>query len=661
MSRRWWERPFRTFQTNLREIDAGLDVEAALDAIQACGADTWLLSVGGIIANHPSDLASQTVNPALAERASGDLVGDAVAAARDRGVRVLGRMDFSKVDARRAELHPEWCFVSPEGEPQVYNGYRSVCPSGQYYQREMFAVISEVLERYPLSGFFLNWMSFNEVDYSRRYWGVCRCGACRRGFAEFAPGTELPQGQEDPGYATWREYSSGVLEDLGARLSAHVRALAPDAVLVLGDRADVTFHEANNAVGRPLWHLATTEAVGAARTADPLRPVFVNGVAFVDMPYRWAGEDPHHFVQYSLQSIAHGAQPSMYIMGGPEHSPFPALEAGAEILCFHREHDALYDGLRSRARVGLVRPGPAGGEHSRAEFEGWLLALTESHVPVDVLALEHLHEVDPERFAAVVVPDAGTLGEAAVAWLGRLERDGGTVLTTGSTAWDEDRFQLGGNSFVRQRAEYTSEESLRSLHLPLDDVGGGHVPVIGAFRVLEPEPGARAGWPALGRSLYGPPEKCYGNEPTTHPGIVARRGASGGRLLVLPWLPGAVLRRLGLGAVREALIALLEDDGAVPIRLVGTLPDRVQVVVGTTGRATVVHLLNRSGDLVQRFAAPLAIAPADLELPLERAPLGVRAHVAGDDLEWAWEAGTLRLRTPEIGLFEVLEIQSDNN
>ena len=113
----WWHTPFRTFQTNLREIDAGMDVEAALDAIEEHGADTWLLSVGGILANHPSRLASQTVNPHLAERPSGDLVGDATAAAQARGIRVLARMDFSKIDAARAERHPEWCFVSPEGEP----------------------------------------------------------------------------------------------------------------------------------------------------------------------------------------------------------------------------------------------------------------------------------------------------------------------------------------------------------------------------------------------------------------------------------------------------------------------------------------------------------------------------------------------------------------
>lgn len=662
MTAQWWHRPFRTFQTNLREIDAGLDVEATLDAIQAHGADTWLLSVGGIIANHPSSLASQTVNPALAERPSGDLVGDAVAAARARGVRVLGRMDFSKVDARRAEEHPEWCFVSQDGEPQIYNGYRSVCPSGDYYQHEMFSVIGEILERYPLAGFFLNWMSFNEVDYSRQYRGVCRCEACRERFAAFAPGTALPRGPEDPGYARWREFAHGVLEDLGARLSEHVRSLAPDAALILGDRADVTFHEANNAVGRELWHLATAEAVGAARTADPLRPVFVNGVAFVDMPYRWAGEDPHHFVQYSLQSIAHGAQPSMYIMGGPEHSDFTALDAGGEILRFHRDHPALYDGLRSAARVGLIRPGPGGGEHSRREFEGWLLALTESHVPVDVLTATHLHEVAPDRYAALVVPDGGALEDDVVAWWEAFRESGGLVVTTGSTAWADGRFQLGGaEPPVHRLAQYTTEESLRSLHLPLGADGRGHVPVLGAFGVLEAAPGTRTDWPALGRALYGPPEKCYGNAPTPHPGLVVHTEPGGGVLAVLPWLPGLLLRELGQGAARAAMVALLEAESPIPLRLRTTLSDRVQVVLGESGTGSIVHLLNRSGDLPQRFARPLPIAEAELEIPLPRRPRGVRAHVADQDLPWSWEAGALHVSTPEIGLFEALEIQTDNN
>ena len=103
MSTRWWNAPFRCVQTNITQVDADMDVEAVLDLIEDHGADTWLLSVAGIVANYPSDLHWQTVNPVLADRTSRDLVGDAVAAARNRGIRVVGRMDFQKLDPWRAE------------------------------------------------------------------------------------------------------------------------------------------------------------------------------------------------------------------------------------------------------------------------------------------------------------------------------------------------------------------------------------------------------------------------------------------------------------------------------------------------------------------------------------------------------------------------------
>ena len=73
MSRVWWREPFRMFQTNLREVDAGLDVERVLDYLEEFGANAWLISVGGILSNYPTGLDFQTRNPHLAERPSGDL------------------------------------------------------------------------------------------------------------------------------------------------------------------------------------------------------------------------------------------------------------------------------------------------------------------------------------------------------------------------------------------------------------------------------------------------------------------------------------------------------------------------------------------------------------------------------------------------------------
>ncbi len=673
----WWQSPFRTFQTNLREIDAGLDVEAVLDAIQDHGADTWLLSVGGILANHPSHLTSQTVNPHLAQRPSGDLVGDATLAARARGIRVLARMDFSKIDAVRAERHPEWCFVSPAGEPQIYNGYRSVCPSGEYYQREMFDIVAEVLEKYPVSGFFFNWMSFNEVDYSRRYWGVCHCEACRRGFARAAPGIDLPQTPEDPGYPRWKQYSDAVLADLHQRMQEHVHSLASEAALIQGGRADITFHEANNAVGRELWHQATADAVDGARSHDPARPVFVNAVAFVDMPYRWAGEDARHLEQYAVQTIAHGANPSTYIMGTPADSPFPGLAASRRITRFHRDHQQDYTGLVPTARTALVRPAAAG--LGRAEYEGWHTALSEAHVPAVAVHPASLATLDRERFDLVVLPDLGALPEQSVQGLRRFVEGGGAVITTGSSTWSDGSHQLDPRSErLAQRAVFETEESLRSLHIDIgptsDDPGGGsmraegaglvHVPALGGFRAVEVlapapggEPGPTTGWPVLGRALYGPPEQCYGNRPTGHQGRVTWRENGGGAVTVVPWSAGRALREVGLSAVVDALAALVVDTAGEHLRWRTALPAHVRIVPGRSARGGLVHLLNRSGERAQRFTDPVRTAPAALQIPCPERPQHVRALVADQSLEWSWAEGTLQLATPAIDVFEVITIR----
>src|SRR3954471_5783965 len=126
----WYRSPFRMFQTNLLEVDADMDVEKVLDFIQEFGCDTWLVNGGGIVSFYPTKLEHQTRNPYLAKRPSGDLFGDAVEAGRRRGVRVLARMDFSKVGEAVADRHPDWLFVSPkDGGRQVIEGQVSVDPS----------------------------------------------------------------------------------------------------------------------------------------------------------------------------------------------------------------------------------------------------------------------------------------------------------------------------------------------------------------------------------------------------------------------------------------------------------------------------------------------------------------------------------------------------
>ena len=160
-------------------------------------------------------------------------------------------MDFSKVSRRIAAEHPEWCYVSPTGQSQSIGDLVSVCPSGGYYQEKSFAAVDEVMDRYPVDGFFFNWFGFNEIDYSKVYNGVCHCLSCQRAFHAYSGGADLPAGPASSTYGVWRTFSAATIANLTDRLRARIAARRPNAFL-LGRTADVIFHEANNALGRQL-------------------------------------------------------------------------------------------------------------------------------------------------------------------------------------------------------------------------------------------------------------------------------------------------------------------------------------------------------------------------------------------------------------------------
>jgi hypothetical protein len=659
------------FQTNLREIDAGLDVEKVLDYLEQFGANAWLISVGGILSNYPTKLAFQTANPNLALRESGDLIGDAANGATKRGIHLLARMDFSKIDHRRAEEHPEWCFVDTDGRAQVYNGLTSVCPSRDYYQHRLFDIVDEVLDRYPIDGFFFNWMSYNEIDYSKQYRGVCQCLACHRAFAEFAPDTRLPAGPESPDYQTWRRFTATMLNDLTARVRAHIAARRPEAALILGDRADIVFHEANNAVGRQLWHHRTSEQVSAAKTYRPNVPVLVNSVGFVDMPYRLAGEEPHHFAQFLVQAISRGANPSTYIMGTPQVIDYECLDVAGEITRFHRDHVDAYRNLVSDAQVVLLRPDALrhAADHLAAatkEFQGLYLALQERHIPFDVLpedkvAARAASGSGLDQYRVVVLPDLGALDQEVVRTIDEFVDRGGSVIATGSSGMDEDRIQLA-SLLIRQRlASRDTVEAVRSLHLA--DRKGDRllpVPVIGAFYSVEARPDAEIGLRAISRAPYGPPEKCHGNLPLQQPGLVFGRSGAG-KATVLPWTVGRAYREVGLSAHRDLFVdALIRLEPGVEIRSgVGggaRLPEQVEIVLGRSSAGHVIHLLNRTGDADQRFRATIPIAPATLAIG--HAINRVRAPRTGVELPVETSGDQSYVGLPEIGLFEVLVLST---
>ena len=620
-AKNWWNEPWALFQTNLQEVDATMDVDKVLDFIQGHGCDTWLLNTGGIASFYPTDLPFQTRSPFLVNRPSGDMIGDAVAAAGKRGVRVISRCDFSKVSARIAAEHPEWLFLSPKGERQIYNTLYSTCPNGAYYQERSLDIIDDIISRYPVDGFFFNWFSFSEADYSRVYHGPCHCENCRRDFAAFSGGKPLPDDPQSPTYSLWMRYTDSILRRLTDKITKHIVTHYPGTALMLGRGAQIIMHEANNAFGRELWPHQTSENVSAFNRGHPEAALLVNSVSFVDMPYRMAGEQPEHFAQYLLQAIAQGGRPSTYIMGAPGRIPYPNLPLAGEITRFFRDNREMYGALAPNATIALARPdrlrsAEPGYGQSVSEFRGIYRSLMEKHLPFDTIGAEVIAKMSAEgnlaQYRLIILPNLGALGAKAAAALDAFVAAGGNLMLTGDSAIAEGGgMEIASSPATMRSGMPVSGQQLWSTYMTDNSQPGMAdyryqaltLPIYGAYARFVWKPGVEKRGMVLPSAPFGPPEKCYGHAGSDDPGAV--RMKRNGTVVQMPWTVGHTYYEFGTTDVRDYLIAQIAD--LVDTRVTGELPDQVEMIIGRSGDDTVIHLINQTGWRRKSFGPHLPV------------------------------------------------------
>lgn len=668
----WWRRPFSVFQTNLQEIDARMDVEQVLDYIEDYGADTWLLNTGGITSFYPTDLTFQTRNPFLPERASGDLIGDAAAAARKRDIRLIARMDFSKVAGRIAAAHPDWLYESPDGQRQVYNTLVSTCPSGPYFQERSLEVFDEVLDRYEVAGFFVNQFVFSERDYSRIYHGVCHCMSCQELFAAFTDGRPPPAGPRSSMYPEWVRFTDKILTTLAGKIADHLALRAPDVGLILNRGTPITYYEANNAFGRELWHHATAESVSAHVAARPEISLMVNAVSFVDMPYRMAGEQPEHLAQYLIQAIARGGNPSTYIMGAPERMPYAGMEIGREITRFHRRNLDLYTQLRPAATTALIRPdrlrsADPGYPDAVAEFRGIYSSLQETHHPFDVVPQELLGKMAEDgalrRYSLVVLPDLGPLGATAAGVLDAFVQDGGNLLLTGRSGVTETgEVELESSPAVMAVGGPTAGRDLWSTYVTDQEqpqLGDYRyrpsvVPVYGEYSRFVWKPATVKRGTLLPQAPFGPPEKCYGHTGSDDPNMAeAQSGA--GRVRVVPWTIGRTYREFCTTEVRDQLLGAVESLAMPAVS--ASLPEQIELIVGRDDDGYVLHLINQSGARRRSFGPHLTVAGGKIRVSGLGDDVRAEALVSGQELHVLQEGCDAVVALPPVELFEVLRVR----
>jgi hypothetical protein len=631
---RWWkEEPIRFLQTNLSETDSTVDPRALVAAVADFGANTFLMNMGGIVAQYPTKVPFHYASAFLP--AGRDLFGDVVREAHARRVRVVGRFDLSKTQRPVFEAHPEWFFRRANGEPVVYNGLYSTCINGNYYREHALTILTEALERYEVDGLFFNMFGNPSTDYSGVATGPCHCQACQTRYrARF--GRPVPAAAD----ADYRSFMAESSREVAATIAELIHRKRPAAAFLtyIKDHTDGIMSESNTAVGRalPMWPYSASDNVSRSLGSEPDKVAINLAMSFIDFPWRYAHVPGAETALRLYQNIAHGAPPAIVVSGPMAQQDRSGLLAAKPIFDWHARHEDLYVGQKNAARVLLLATGDT------ASYRGFFRLLTEEHIPFAVS--ENLRWMqDGSRFDLVIAP------EAAPAELGRYVREGGRVLVAGVAPPPFPVGTIGGRRSTQGYWRIHDRSPLPSLkNTDLIFVDGEY---------LEIAPLERPILTLIPTAMFGPPEKVWSDKvETTVPGLVFAADGKG-RAAYLPWDVGGLYYRHSSEAHRGLLADVIDrllPDGR---QLRTNAHPLVQMTVmdqPARGR-TLIHLVNGTGHHDTAYFPPLEIR--DIRIDLPRDVRRVRAVTLDRALPISVNGRFRSVTVPLLQAYEVLVVE----
>lgn len=650
----WWLSPQRMIQTNLREIDASMDLAAYVAALRDAGANVVLFNVGGIVANYPTALPFHFRNPYLRSDLTAEVIGRLHAA----GLRVIARFDFSKINEELGRRRPEWLSRDGRGEPfPPYNGQMPTCLNGGYQQEYMLEVLAEAIDRYPLDGVFFNMIGYPRSDYSGRQLGVCQCGNCRRRFREFA-GLDLPKDVREGG-ETWRRYEEFqrmTIAEQFTRVNGLIKARSSAlAICTYTDAGvDLIRKESNTPLGR--WLYDDTERARRARLEFPGKQLANTAVHFIDIPFRHAAVSPFLTRQRLLQQMLNGAWLDFYCIG-PFHAQEDrtGLDEVGDIFRFHRDHERWLNGATELADVALAADTDAPPE----EFRGWMKVLTEAHLPYELTAVRG---TAPLAAPALVVPVGATLDAQALRRLDAYVEGGGRLLLTGPPSAALACLGAVETGPVQPPAHATylrlRPEDKARLADPLFDLLD-LVFLEGEFWPARPAPDADGLLRLIPQAMYGPPEKCYYTSVSDVPGLHLRRHGKGA-VAWFPWRPGAHYLKQGHAGHAALAVAALERLLGTPRRLRTSAPALVEINRRGDAAATyeLISLINHTGLSDNVLLAPVPVHDIELAVTARVPVRSARLLHAGRELSSRLAPdGAVHLRLPALAGYEVLLLE----
>lgn len=608
----WWrDNNLRLIQTNLRAIDAKTDCHALVDSFCDMHANTVLLNTGGIMSFYPSELPYEYVNPYLEGR---DFIGEMVRLCHERGLRVISRFDFSKIVEALYLEHPEWAYVSKDGDVIRYNGLVHTCICGEYQKKLSLEMIDEVLRKYPVDGVFFNMFGFVTRDYSNNYHGICQCDACRESFSELN-GYDLPvqEDMSDPVYRAYQKFKRICIDERLKSIYDLVKSHGNNIAVCnyATSNVDIVMNESNTEMHRPypLWVYTTSENVSRVYGTFHDRTSGNISINASSIDYRFHGVSEYQIRSRFYQSLAACGQLLWCIIGVFDgYQDRKSLESVRDIYRMHSENERYFGKRFPVAQVVLLRTSNADTD-SYNEFKGIFKALKESHIMFRVVDDTRLEPQHLSEASVVIVPDflpseqllhLLASCQTKILWIGTRWKDSSDASLVMS--------MFGAESCGSQQNgkwHYVSTENL--VGMGSTDWALVEENIVPVIKSNDPR------FCLISTGLFGPPELCGGNEKT---GMYL--GSTGAFGMLLAFHPGTLYLKYGFAehryfvvdSVKELLGGMLLETDA---------PENVEITLSCNEYdELILCCVNLSGFNGSSYYAPSPVSDIQIILKGEK-------------------------------------------
>ena len=139
------------------------------------------------------------------------------------------------------------------------------------------------------------------------------------------------------------------------------------------------------------------------------------------------------------------------------------------------------------------------------------------------------------------------------------------------------------------------------------------IPIGPDLQLAEFEDGAEQYLRLIPEHPFGPPERCYYTEVTSHPGVTVHKYGAG-RGMYIPWNIGSFYFEQGwqntLNLMQDVLFSLCGTPELAP-----GLSPMVELTLAKKGGLLLVQLVNGTGCFANRWFPPVSMRDIRLELP----------------------------------------------